>query len=73
MKIAWMLHELAKEADRVTKIGSRDGEVDQTADYLAIPSGVTHGRARVGFYFEVSIEGGWTQVCTQPYRTCITS
>ena len=51
-----MLHELAKEVDRVTKVGSRDGEVDQAADYLAILSGVAHGRARVGIYFEVSIE-----------------
>ena len=51
-----MLHELAKEADRVTKVGSRDGEIDQAADYLAIRGGVAHGRARVGIYFEVSIE-----------------
>ena len=53
-----MVVALAKEADRVTKVGSRDGEVDQASDYLAIPSGVARGRARVGIYFEVSIEGG---------------
>ena len=28
MEVAWILHELAKEADRVTEIGSRNGEID---------------------------------------------
>ena len=36
MYITWSLHELAKEADQITEVGSSDREVDKTSNKLPI-------------------------------------
>ena len=49
MKDTWLLHELAKETDRIVKVGSSDREIDKAPDQLSILS-----RCRL-FHAKVSI------------------
>ena len=58
MNVTRCLHELAKETDRITEVGSSDREIDEASDQLMIVSRLTCCGARVGIQFEVSIEWG---------------
>ena len=53
-----VLHKLAKETDRVTKVWSSDREIDKTTNKLSIVCWLTHCSVGVGIQFEVLIERG---------------
>ena len=58
MNVLWILHELAKEIDRIAEVGSSDRKIDEASDQLSILSRLTLCGAGVGIQFEVSIEMG---------------
>ena len=53
----WFLHELAKETDQITEVGSSDREIDEASNKLSILSRLTLYGAGVVIQFEVSSRG----------------